>query len=199
MFALTIETGKHKGRRLRLSPGELVVGRDEKAGIRVASSEVSRAHCVFITTETGVVLKDLGSRNGTFVNGIAITDERTLQANDVIVVGPLGFRFQSPTSADKKSGTSTTPKRNDSSDSSLSDNDIASWLSDDVEEGRSGDTTIIPNKKKDDETTASLPAGDPPSPVTPIAPAATPPRKEFKTVAAEAADIIRRHLESQGS
>lgn len=192
MFTLTIETGKHKGRRLRLSPGELVIGRDEGSGIRVASGEVSRRHCVFVTNESAVVLRDLESRNGTFVNGVAISGDRQLKADDVIVVGPLGFRFHTPTASAKGASKGTNPKRSGMSESALSDDDIASWLSDE-EEPSTGDTTIVTGRSAPAAVPPPIPVPDsiPVSPATPL-----PPKREFKSVAAEAADIIRRHIES---
>ena len=60
---LIVLSGKHKGKRVRLTEGETVIGRDASAKIRVATHEVSRQHALLIVTDTGVVVRDLGSRN----------------------------------------------------------------------------------------------------------------------------------------
>jgi pSer/pThr/pTyr-binding forkhead associated (FHA) protein len=178
MHVLIVETGKHKGKRLKLPSGESLVGRDEVAGIRIASEEVSRTHCLIISNESGLRVRDLGSRNGTFVNGKPIVGEVTLSAGDLLVIGPMGFRLPAA-----ESETRETPHRKPSKAESqkLSDDDIAGWLTIGAGDASSdGDTAVMEPPVGSDSKEIIVPA----------------PKKSFRSTAEEAADIIRRHQES---
>ncbi|MFG0333705.1 MAG: FHA domain-containing protein [Maioricimonas sp. JB049] len=175
-YLLIVDSGKHKGRKLKISHDSAIVGRDEAAGIRIASQEVSRNHCALIPTPEGLVVRDLESSNGTFVNGAPILRDTILQPGDVLTVGPMSFRLPG-----KPASRPATPD-SEPDDPNLSDDDIATWLAGaDAESSEisASDTTIIP---------ATIPTR--PQPIPPRR------KKEFKTVAEEAADIIRRHYES---
>jgi DNA-binding NtrC family response regulator len=64
--------------------GTITVGRSEEAGIRLESSSVSRLHAELAASEAGIWIRDLGSRNGTSVNGEEIRAPKLLQAGDLI-------------------------------------------------------------------------------------------------------------------
>ena len=186
MHVLIIQSGKHKGKKVKLADPEIIIGRDEEARIRIASSDVSRQHALLIPTPEGVLVRDLGSRNGTFVDGVPIQGEVLLRPGGSLSVGPVSFELSGADPTRKAPAAKPALKKN--SDPNLSDDDIASWL---AEEGAllSSDTTIVSTKGSD----------------KPAAPAPEPPRieppkkkKEFKSLAEEAADIIRRHRESLG-
>jgi len=66
----------------------VVVGRHEDANIVLAYTDVSRRHAEFDTRGDAVVVRDLGSRSGTFVNGIRITETR-LSPGDVVRIGAV--------------------------------------------------------------------------------------------------------------
>jgi predicted component of type VI protein secretion system len=68
----------------------VTIGRDEGMKLRIPVSSVSRRHCEVRVTSTGVLIKDLGSSNGTFVNGHKVRDEE-LEAGDLVGVGPVVF------------------------------------------------------------------------------------------------------------
>ena len=72
-----------------LAPGmELVVGRAPDAGVRVQDRQVSRAHAHIRCQGPAVLVRDLGSRNGTLVNGQLLANaERAVVAGDQITVG----------------------------------------------------------------------------------------------------------------
>ncbi|MBL8910800.1 MAG: sigma 54-interacting transcriptional regulator [Archangium sp.] len=65
----------------------LLVGRVPEADLQLLDEKVSREHCVFERKPSGFELRDLGSRNGTWVNGERLTAPRVLQVNDSIGVG----------------------------------------------------------------------------------------------------------------
>ncbi len=176
---LIVLTGKHKGKRVKLTDAETVIGRDEGAKIRVATHEISRQHCLLMPHPEGVLVRDLGSRNGTFINGIPIAEETLLKPGDTLTAGPMTFELERG-DASKKSAAPTNARRG-KADPKTSDDEIANWLTDDSDaELTASDTTILTGR-----------AATPSAPKPPKTP-----RREFKSVAEEAEDIIRRHLES---
>ena len=77
------------GRRYALSPGENLLGREPTATVLIDHSSVSRHHARVSVGETDVVIEDLGSRNGTFVNGQRVDVPMKLRDGDVIGLGPV--------------------------------------------------------------------------------------------------------------
>jgi pSer/pThr/pTyr-binding forkhead associated (FHA) protein len=72
--------------------GRIVVGRDPACEISHDDSLLSRRHAEFVTTGAMVTVRDLGSRNGVFVNG-ARAAEHMLEPGDIVQIGPLRARF----------------------------------------------------------------------------------------------------------
>jgi len=60
--------------KLKVKKVTNVVGREGTCDVYVESNQVSRRHCLLQVTERGLLVKDLESTNGTFVNGIPMTD-----------------------------------------------------------------------------------------------------------------------------
>jgi hypothetical protein len=60
--------------KLKVKKVTNVVGRDGTCDVYVESNQVSRRHCLLQVTERGMLVKDLESTNGTFVNGMPMTD-----------------------------------------------------------------------------------------------------------------------------
>jgi DNA-binding winged helix-turn-helix (wHTH) protein len=77
------------GRRYALAPGENLVGREPTATVLIDHSSVSRRHARLSVKGTDVVVEDLGSRNGTFVNGQRVDAPLKLRDGDVIGLGPV--------------------------------------------------------------------------------------------------------------
>ena len=181
MYVLVVQTGKYKGKRIKVSGPEVLIGRDEQAGIRIGSDDVSRQHCLLTPSEEGVIVRDLDSRNGTFIDGIPIphTEDTLLTAGSTLSVGPMTFQLATTDLARSK------PTAASPADGSLSDDDISAWLTegDTSDAMQAADTTIIKGR-------SALSAA-----AEPIKPAL---KKEFKSVAEEAEDIIRRYRESLG-
>lgn len=70
-----------------------VVGRREDCDLRIPLGEVSRKHCRLVRDGESLRLEDLGSSNGTFLNGQRV-QEYVLQPGDSIQVGPVVFVLQ---------------------------------------------------------------------------------------------------------
>ena len=85
MRTLRVTSGPEEGRTLEIE-GELVVGREE-ADLTLPDVELSRRHAVLREIEQGVEIEDLGSLNGTFVNGERIASPVTLTVNGSLKVG----------------------------------------------------------------------------------------------------------------
>jgi len=88
---LRIVQGRPQGKSMVFPRGEYVFGRGEECHVRPNSDWVSRQHCLLVVTADGAVLRDLGSRNGTLINGTRLVDERSLDHGDQVQVGPLVF------------------------------------------------------------------------------------------------------------
>ncbi len=91
---LIVTNGRHRGREIRVKGPKYFIGQAEDCHLRPASNLVSRHHCVILLTPDGVSVRDLGSRNGTFVNGRPASPERRLSPGDHLVVGQLDFDVQ---------------------------------------------------------------------------------------------------------
>lgn len=72
---------------------DLTLGRDPVNQIAIDDVSVSRRHCMIARTGDNYVLRDLGSHNGTFVNGSAVEAERVLNNGDRISIGCSIFEF----------------------------------------------------------------------------------------------------------
>ena len=90
---LRILNGKSKGKKLMLPEREIVFGRDEDCDIRHGSKSVSGRHCSMVPTEAGIIVRDLGSERGTFIDGERVTDEGMMKAGSVLRIGDLQFRL----------------------------------------------------------------------------------------------------------
>jgi pSer/pThr/pTyr-binding forkhead associated (FHA) protein len=77
------------GKSVAVDVDPVVIGRDEGAAIRVSDPEVSAFHCELRGTNEGVLVKDLGSTNGTFVGGAAVETEVALSDGDLVQVGTV--------------------------------------------------------------------------------------------------------------
>ena len=83
--ALTITNGPLAGRRLQIE-SELTLGR-VGADVALEDDEVSRRHAMIRLDGDGLVIDDLGSLNGTWVNGVRIAKARPLAVGDTIRIG----------------------------------------------------------------------------------------------------------------
>jgi len=88
-------TFTHKGARkeFTLQDQPQIIGRSPEADIRIPVSDVSRSHCEVAVRGKKIVIRDLGSSNGTFVNDQRVS-EAALKAGDRVRIGPVLFTVQ---------------------------------------------------------------------------------------------------------
>src|SRR5271156_4263686 len=87
MFKLTVVGGPAKGKSYALKEvGETSIGRVDGNDVVLTSQKVSKKHCVLVVNNVGVNVKDAGSSNGTFVNGI-LTKNKQIKPGDRVSVG----------------------------------------------------------------------------------------------------------------
>jgi transcriptional regulator with GAF, ATPase, and Fis domain len=83
---LQVVAGPLRDSTLALSSGDVPIGRDPANLISIGDPSLSRRHCVLSCNGNGYKIRDLDSRNGTFVNGVAVK-ESPLQHGDQISIG----------------------------------------------------------------------------------------------------------------
>jgi Nif-specific regulatory protein len=89
---LVARDGPLKGSVFALDESELSVGRNPSNRLSVSDPSLSRQHCVFVSRGGQFEIRDLESRNGTFVNGVPV-HERALTDGDQIQIGNSLFLF----------------------------------------------------------------------------------------------------------
>lgn len=104
---LRIAAGKQQGNSISLPQGKFLVGREEDCHLRPNSDLVSRHHCVFTVDDFSVRLRDLGSTNGTFVNGERLKGAVILKPGDRVLIGKLDFEVVIQEGAAATPGTSS--------------------------------------------------------------------------------------------
>ncbi len=81
-------------REIALRPGENLFGRDDNAIVWIDDPLVSRRHARIVIDETGAVLEDLGSKNGTYLRGKRIEATAELADEDQVTIGPASMIFR---------------------------------------------------------------------------------------------------------
>ena len=89
---LVVATGKSAGRSIAIKRSPLLIGRAEECDVRPLSEDVSRRHCAIHVGPAELWAEDLGSRNGTFVNGVKIVQKTKLTDGDLVRVGVLELK-----------------------------------------------------------------------------------------------------------
>lgn len=162
---LIVASGKSAGRAISLKNGQLLIGRAEDCDIRPLGEDVSRKHCSIVLEGEQITVQDLGSRNGTYVNGTKIEAKTKVPVKhgDIVRVGPLEVKVEVASAAPA---------------AAAAVDDVSRWLMADDEPAGMFDTT------------QTIRTADPPSasiPVSPDAPAKEAEHAAVERVAAEAA------------
>jgi hypothetical protein len=86
-FQFVMRSGPTVGKVYPLEAAEVIIGRDTSSGVSINDAEVSRKHAKLSLHGSAYVIQDLGSTNGTFVNGQRITATQVLNPGDTISFG----------------------------------------------------------------------------------------------------------------
>jgi pSer/pThr/pTyr-binding forkhead associated (FHA) protein len=90
---LVVLAGAKEGLEIPLKKERFLIGRAKECALRAGSEAISRQHCAITRHADHYTVKDLGSRNGTYVNDERIAEEVPLAAGNELRVGPLKFRI----------------------------------------------------------------------------------------------------------
>lgn len=82
---LIAQTGPLEGQRWLIS-NRIIIGRDPSCNIVISDRQVSRQHVRISPTASGILLEDLGSKNGTHLNGVSLQKSTILQDADNIQI-----------------------------------------------------------------------------------------------------------------
>lgn len=90
---LKVVGGSRSGQTIPITIPQFMIGRAEDCHLKPRSELISRYHCAILSEDAYVAVRDLGSKNGVYVNGERIVGERELKNGDHIVIGPLEFEI----------------------------------------------------------------------------------------------------------
>jgi len=101
-YRLVVRTGPNPGMAFDLTKEVTLLGRDVTNDISLGDAEVSRQHARLTRTPGGIVVEDLGSTNGTFINGERLVAPRVMAMGDLLGFGEtvtLDFESSAPEGA----------------------------------------------------------------------------------------------------
>lgn len=93
MARLVVNPGSESEWEIPLAPGTLSLGRSQENDIPLEHESVSSTHCQVVVSEAGTWVKDLGSTNGTFVDG-ELVEQALLRPGQTVRVGEVEMRFE---------------------------------------------------------------------------------------------------------
>ena len=93
---LVIESGPHKGDEYIVRKQTTLIGRHVACDLVVDDAQVSRRHCQISWDGVYCTVEDLGSTNGTFINGQPLTAAYALRPGDKVQVANVIFQFADP-------------------------------------------------------------------------------------------------------
>lgn len=94
----------------------LLIGRHPHCDVVLKVHSVSRRHCVLVETDDDLLIRDLGSRHGVWVNGVKV-EESKLRVGDEIAIGPVIVRVVDPDELKDDSSSADSSDSVESSDS----------------------------------------------------------------------------------
>lgn len=142
---LKVASGGHAGKEIAITKKRFLIGRGQDCHLRPQSDMVSRQHCQ-LTVESGkVIAKDMGSRNGTLVNGELIDGPCELKMGDHLKVGPLDFEViidhslggaKKPQVKSVQEAAERTAEKAAQASGGFDESDISAWLTEEDEADR---------------------------------------------------------------
>ncbi|TWT96383.1 FHA domain-containing protein [Neorhodopirellula pilleata] len=135
---LRVQSGSHAGKEIEVNQDTFLIGRSDSCQLRPKSESVSRKHCILAIKDGRVLVQDLKSRNGTFVNEKRLPPDKAkvLKDGDILRVGKLSFGLvieHGLHAAKKPEVTSVADAAvrtaaSNSDDSKFEEVDVSSWL-----------------------------------------------------------------------
>jgi predicted component of type VI protein secretion system len=100
---VVLTPGKQEGKVVSIPAAEFHIGRDPQCQLRPTNPIISKRHCALIVRDEALIVRDLKSTNGTFVNDERVEGERELAEGDQLKIGPLlfGVRLGKPPGVDR--------------------------------------------------------------------------------------------------
>lgn len=92
---LTIASGPAAGEQADLASGTVMIGRGADCQLILDDDYVSTRHTKVVASETGAYIEDLGSTNGTYVNGLRISAPTSVTLSDTIRIGKTVLKLES--------------------------------------------------------------------------------------------------------
>ena len=134
---LKVLGGSHDGKEIGVGSEKFLIGRSESCQLRPKSESVSRKHCILVLRENRLLIQDLKSRNGTFVNEKRLPSDKAkvLKPGDELRIGKLKFEVliehglqaaKKPKVADVNDAASRTVEAG--GESRFEAVDVSSWL-----------------------------------------------------------------------
>lgn len=136
--SLKVVSGTHEGKIIPIKDEKFLIGRGESCQLRPKSESISRKHCAIVQKDGRLLLVDLKSRNGTFINEKQVSSDKAkiLKNGDRLRCGQLEFEIllevgianskQTEVQSVKEAAGRMTEQSNQDSRESV---DIGSWLS----------------------------------------------------------------------
>ncbi len=136
--SLKVVSGTHEGKIIPIKDEKFLIGRGESCQLRPKSESISRKHCAIVQKDGRLLLVDLKSRNGTFINEKQVSPDKAkiLKNGDRLRCGQLEFEIllevgianskQPEVQSVKEAAGRMTEQSNQDSRESV---DIGSWLS----------------------------------------------------------------------
>ncbi|MFL5355384.1 FHA domain-containing protein [Archangium sp.] len=93
-FQLTIAEGKEAGKEFLFEQDSVLIGRVTECDVVLYDAGISRRHCRIFSEGGQYFVEDLGSANGTQVNGNALTEKQALSGGEQLALGPVVFVFK---------------------------------------------------------------------------------------------------------
>ncbi len=105
MASLKVLEGLEPGREFQLQGQQWVLGRSPDCDVVLEVAAVSRRHVILSEEGGQFFVQDLGSRNGTYINGARVNDRAPIRNSDQMLICDILFEFRDEQSANRLSGT----------------------------------------------------------------------------------------------
>ncbi len=87
---LIAQRGAKRGTEVIIQREQTLIGRSRSCQVCIPAPQVSRQHCAILIENGQVIVRDLGSTNGTFVNGVQVSEQQ-LTTGDTLTIGNVVF------------------------------------------------------------------------------------------------------------